>query len=491
MNGKFLSTVGTCALLLSAIVWTSPTLARPGGGGFGGGGGMRPSMPQFSGSGGYRPMGGGPNFSRPSAPSRIAGGSGFATTLPSTISPRPNRPKVSQPIARNPNGGSAASKIASGNGARTRIDNRGDFLGLPATKGTIAGGAGNISRDRNPGTRPGGGNGIAKPGALPAANRPALSEKWQNVQNKNRGEWNKWSQQNGQAIDKFRQDRGQRWNQIDHNLRNKDWPRQFGSENYGRWRNDVRDYRRDRAREIWNNCIGWNGSFFDNYWWSNCPWIPSGSYYAPFPWWWWSHQFWNDSVAFFEASLPSYEIDYDPGVNVMYDDGDDLYYVNGDAVSSADDARASAQQLASPSLDSIPIPTPPAEGKKGDWLPMGAFALTQQESGDAVMFFQISINKQGIIGGAYKNMLSGDEQPIIGKLDKQTERVAWHVGNNTETIYETSLPNLSADVSSIFVNFGKSQTQTWLLVRLPSPDMPPGKIELPSERPPGKPQKTP
>jgi hypothetical protein len=29
------------------------------------------------------------------------------------------------------------------------------------------------------------------------------------------------------------------------------------------------------------------------------------------------------------------------------------------------------------------------------------------------------------------------------------------------------------------VHFGEAQTQNWLLVRLPSPEMPPGTVELP------------
>ena len=95
------------------------------------------------------------------------------------------------------------------------------------------------------------------------------------------------------------------------------------------------------------------------------------------------------------------------------------------------------------------------------------------------MFFQISIDKAGLVGGAYKNVLSGDEQPLVGQLDKKTQRVAWHVGDATGTVYETTLPELTADVASVFVHFGDKQTQTWLMVRLPSPEMPPSTVKLP------------
>ena len=110
---------------------------------------------------------------------------------------------------------------------------------------------------------------------------------------------------------------------------------------------------------------------------------------------------------------------------------------------------------------------------------MGVWALTQQEQGDATMFMQFSIDKNGILAGAYKNVMTGDEQPIIGQLDRQTQRVAWHVGNATQTVYETGLSGFQNDVVSVFVHFGETQTQTWLLVRLPSPEMPPGTVKLP------------
>ena len=110
---------------------------------------------------------------------------------------------------------------------------------------------------------------------------------------------------------------------------------------------------------------------------------------------------------------------------------------------------------------------------------MGVWALTQQEQGDATMFMQFSIEKNGILAGAYKNVMTGDEQPVVGQLDMQTQRVAWHIGNATQTVYETGLSGFENDVVSVFVHFGEDTSQTWLLVRLPSPEIPPGTVKLP------------
>ena len=98
--------------------------------------------------------------------------------------------------------------------------------------------------------------------------------------------------------------------------------------------------------------------------------------------------------------------------------------------------------------------------------------MVQEEKGDAYMFFQISIDKDGVVTGAFKNLLSGETSPISGQVDKKTQRVAWKIGSNSSTVIETGLQNLTQEVASCLVHFGTDTTQTWLLVRLKNPDMP-------------------
>ena len=54
-------------------------------------------------------------------------------------------------------------------------------------------------------------------------------------------------------------------------------------------------------------------------------------------------------------------------------------------------------------------------------------------------------------------------------MDKASQRVAWRIGENKETIFVTSLANLTQDVSPLAIHFGTTRTQTWLLVRMPEP----------------------
>ena len=85
------------------------------------------------------------------------------------------------------------------------------------------------------------------------------------------------------------------------------------------------------------------------------------------------------------------------------------------------------------------------------------------------MFFQLSVNRDGVISGAFQSTLSNDSKQVAGKVDKATQRAAWRIGDNGKTLYETSLANLTQDVSPVVIHFDANRTQTWLLVRMPQP----------------------
>jgi hypothetical protein len=74
-----------------------------------------------------------------------------------------------------------------------------------------------------------------------------------------------------------------------------------------------------------------------------------------------------------------------------------------------------------------------------------------------------------MISGGYTSTISADQRPIAGQVDKASQRVAWRIGENKDTIFVTSLANLTQDVSPVALHFGKERTQTWLLVRMPEP----------------------
>ena len=131
----------------------------------------------------------------------------------------------------------------------------------------------------------------------------------------------------------------------------------------------------------------------------------------------------------------------------------DYVYVDGKRTASATGYSNQAIALANEPAAQPPAPGPPEPGKQPDWLPLGVWALAQEEKGDAYMFFQLSIDKDGVVSGAYQNALSGEKSPISGQVDKKTQRVAWRIGTNN-TVIETGLQNLTQDVASCLVHFG-------------------------------------
>lgn len=398
------------------------------------------------------------------------------STRPGTVRPGGglNKPGGGPGIVDRPGGGGRPGSVRPsdrpGLGDRPGWDNR---------PGDRPGGWG----DNRPGDRPGWGNNRPE-------SRPNWGDKWNNSNNSFTNQFNNWHQENNVTINNFQNNRSNRWNDINTRYNDRDWHNRFDSDEYWKWRRDVVDFRRDRCHEVWDHCYGYHDRFFHHGYWGGCWWgaAVAGTAAAVTsaiisPWWWWRPATYTTVATFYGPTYPAQPVIYDPGTTVIYEG--DTIYINGRESGNAVEYRQKTIELASPPVETYPVPEPPAEeGQPENWLPMGVWALTQQEQGDAVMFFQLSVDKEGIVAGAFKNIMTGEDQPVVGQLDKEGQRLAWHVGENTDTVYETGLSSLTYDAASVFVHFGPEATQTWLLVRLPSPEMPPGAVKLPEIRKP-------
>lgn len=106
------------------------------------------------------------------------------------------------------------------------------------------------------------------------------------------------------------------------------------------------------------------------------------------------------------------------------------------------------------------------QSDQANWLPLGVFGLVQGQQNDPTMIFQLAVNHEGIIRGNFYNTITDSTLPVQGAVDKKTQRVAWTVGDNKSTVFETGLNNLTQDQASALVHFGKDKTQEWLMVRL-------------------------
>ena len=105
-----------------------------------------------------------------------------------------------------------------------------------------------------------------------------------------------------------------------------------------------------------------------------------------------------------------------------------------------------------------------------DWLPLGVFALTKSDKPKSDVSIQLAVNKQGVIRGNSTDTGANKNQVIQGSVDKQTQRVAFTVGDNTTNVVETGLYNLTKDEAPCLIHFGKDKTEQWLLVRMQKPD---------------------
>jgi hypothetical protein len=316
--------------------------------------------------------------------------------------------------------------------------------------------------------------------------------------------WKNWSEQNQGKLADFQANRTQDWNNIQEFRNNQNVANSFNQPEWNDFKNNVQNYWDNRATEVTNNIQNNFDNNFNGDWWKDRGgdfadkyWSYADKYASYFDkyqdyaekYWWWGTATYATAAAWlaydrsgnYDYGSGNYDYgssgsndygrsrSYDYGVNVVYE-GDDVY-VDGKRAASAEEYSQQAITLANTSEEQPPAPMPPEDGKQAEYLPLGVWALVQEQKGDAYMFFQISIDKNGVVTGAFKNLLSGETSPISGQVDKKTQRVAWKIGSNSSTVIETGLQNLTQDVASCLVHFGTDTTQTWLLVRLKNPDM--------------------
>jgi hypothetical protein len=160
------------------------------------------------------------------------------------------------------------------------------------------------------------------------------------------------------------------------------------------------------------------------------------------------------------CGYPADPVVYDYGTEVVIA-GDQVYY-NGDQI-------ATAEQYATQALDIATTGEAAKPAETEEWKALGVFAMVQGDEKEAKDIFQIAINKDGVIRGNYYNTLTDMAVPIVGSVDKKTQRAAWTVGEKKDTVYETGMGNLAQAETSMLVHYGKDRTLQATLVRLEPP----------------------
>jgi hypothetical protein len=155
--------------------------------------------------------------------------------------------------------------------------------------------------------------------------------------------------------------------------------------------------------------------------------------------------------------------DYSSGGNVVYQD--DNVYIGGQQVATADEFAQSAAALAT-----VEPPATEEDAQAAEWMPLGTFAVsTSEKETDPTRVMQLAVDRQGIISGTMLNTITNESQPIQGAVDKDTQRVAFRIGDNQDVVAETGLYNLTQSDVPLLVHYGTDRTENYLLVRLDAP----------------------
>jgi hypothetical protein len=133
-------------------------------------------------------------------------------------------------------------------------------------------------------------------------------------------------------------------------------------------------------------------------------------------------------------------------------------------VATAEDYAAEAQAIA----ENVPDVDPGAV----EWMPLGVFALTQQDGSveDATLFLQLAVSKEGIIAGSLQNTATGDAFEVEGTIDRESQRAAWGRVGESWPIMETGIYNLTENEAGALIHFADGQTQQWTMTRLDEPE---------------------
>ncbi|MCY2975618.1 MAG: hypothetical protein NTW52_13245 [Planctomycetota bacterium] len=172
----------------------------------------------------------------------------------------------------------------------------------------------------------------------------------------------------------------------------------------------------------------------------------------------WNQTGWN-AVASYCGYVNSTPVTYNYGQNVTCLNGNVL--VNGQTVGTAEEFSQQASEIADSGAS--------AESTDSEkWLPIGVFAMVQNDQQHPHLIMQLAVNQAGNLRGNYTDNATDNTLPIQGGVDPNTQRACWTVGANSAAVIEAGLTNLTqGDAPALIHKNGK--TERWTLVRLAQP----------------------
>ena len=186
-------------------------------------------------------------------------------------------------------------------------------------------------------------------------------------------------------------------------------------------------------------------------------------WYARYPGCWWPGKWAIATTAWARATWATVGVYcgcsgggvyYDYNQNVVYDQG--TVYYGDQPVATAEQYYDEAAHLADAGQNTA----------DEQWLPLGVFAIVAEGQTTTDKLVQLAVNKDGVVRGNYQDLLADKITPIIGNVDKQTQRVAMKIEGNNLLVAETSLYNLTNDEVPLLIHFGADRQDNRTLIRL-------------------------
>ncbi len=228
-----------------------------------------------------------------------------------------------------------------------------------------------------------------------------------------------------------------------------------------------------QIRDRWQSRSAENRPFDGNWWdqhaaavaqlpawhcWNNPAWAHPGQ---PYYWWSGATAAAVTSWVAYGWAQPTY---YNYGDNVYYED--ETVYVDGAPVATAQQYYQEAADIVAATPESGQ-----AAATEIEWMPLGVFAVAEQDAATSGTLIQLAVSKEGALSGTYFQRLSGATRPLKGAVDKDSQRAAWTFadGRNTDVVMETGVFNLTKDQCQMLVHHDANETDTYVLVRLSTP----------------------
>jgi len=132
--------------------------------------------------------------------------------------------------------------------------------------------------------------------------------------------------------------------------------------------------------------------------------------------------------------------------------------VAGEAPAESSNASSSsdADQLAAAGSDETEA--------DAEWMTIGIYSLLDGGQSDATRMIRLEVSRDGVIRGSYSDLISGSAETVKGAVDRETQKVAWSVGTNSEVVFQTTLSELTKAKGKVTAHFPSGKKNTWRMV---------------------------